>query len=682
MVETAIIITLLPLLAFVIQIFIGKRLPRQGDWVSITAIVIGLVLALKMFFTMIASGDPNFLVHESFRWITLGEFNIDLGFRLDSVSIIMFVVVTLVSSLVHIYSVGYMHGDPRYSRFFSYLSLFSFSMLGLIIWDNLFGIYMMWELVGLCSYLLIGFWFEKDSASNAGKKAFIVNRVGDFGFLIGLLIVFTQIGSFSLSEIAQGISNGTMSEGWLTAAGILLFCGAIGKSAQFPLHVWLPDAMEGPTPVSALIHAATMVAAGVYLVARISFMLSFDAMLVIAYVGGFTALFAATIAITQNDIKRVLAYSTVSQLGYMIMALGVGAYAAGFFHLVTHAMFKAGLFLGSGSVIHAMHHAQHELHIHDEDPNDIRYMGGFKEKMSKTYWTFLIFTLALSGIPFFSGFLSKDMILGGSLAFAMSQQNPVHYLLPFFGFAAAAITAFYMFRLVIRTFYGEPQRKDIYEHIHESPPTITYPLIILAVLSIFIFYTLPGINPFSAAHGWYDFLVQKPVSSVSTFLGYDINPITEHTEHTAHISAMIMSIIVAAFGILLAFSIYFWKKFDVEKLTEKMGILYKLSYNKYYFDEIYQATFVNGLLLWNRILNWFDNAIIDGLVNLSAWITRNFSFLSGKFDNSIIDGIVNEIANITQDTGKYLRKIQTGQIQTYIYAALLGAVTIIIIKIL
>ena len=682
MVETAIIITLLPLLAFVIQIFFGKRLPRQGDWVSISAIVISLILSFKLFFSMIGSYDPNFLVHESFRWITLGEFNIDLGFTLDSVAIIMLVVVSIVSSVVHIYSVGYMDSDPMYSRFFAYLSLFSFSMLGLVIWDNLFGIYMMWELVGLCSYLLIGFWFEKDSASDAGKKAFIVNRIGDFGFLIGILIVFSQIGSFSLSEIAQGISNGTMSEGWLTAAGILLFCGAIGKSAQFPLHVWLPDAMEGPTPVSALIHAATMVAAGVYLVARISFMLTFDSMMVIAYVGGFTALFAATIAITQNDIKRVLAYSTVSQLGYMIMALGVGAYAAGFFHLVTHAMFKAGLFLGSGSVIHAMHHAQHKLDIHDEDPNDIRFMGGFKEKMPKTYWTFLIFTLALSGVPFFSGFLSKDMILGGSLAFAMAHGNPIHYLLPFFGFTAAAITAFYMFRLVIRTFYGEPQRKDIYEHIHESPNTITIPLIVLATLSIFIFYTLPGLNPFSAGSGWYAYLVQQPVSSVSNFLGYDINAISDHTAHSAHVTAMMLSIFLAAFGIVLSFSIYFWKKFDVEKLTEKMGVLYKLSYNKYYFDEIYQATFVNGLLLWNRMLSWFDNAIIDGLVNLSAWITRNFAFLSGKFDNGIIDGIVNEIANLTQDSGKYLRKIQTGQIQTYIYAALLGAVVIILVKII
>lgn len=681
MIETAIIIVLLPLLAFVIQIFFGKKLPRQGDWVSIGAIVIGLLLSLKLFYKALQAYDPDFLIHEQFTWFTLGDFQIVLGFALDNMAIVMLVVVTLISSLVHIYSTGYMEGDPRYSRFFAYLSLFSFSMLGLVIWDNLFGIYMMWELVGLCSYLLIGFWFEKDSASNAGKKAFITNRVGDFGFLVGILIVFSSIGSFNFTDIAAGIEAGKISHGMLTAAGILLFCGAIGKSAQFPLHVWLPDAMEGPTPVSALIHAATMVAAGVYLTARIAFMLSFDAMLFVAYIGGFTALMAATIAITQNDIKRVLAYSTISQLGYMIMAIGVGSYAAGFFHLVTHAVFKAGLFLGSGSVIHAMHHSMHKLNMH-EDPNDIRFMGGFKNKMPRTYITFLIFTLALSGIPFMSGFLSKDLILGGSLAFAMSQSNPIHYLLPLFGFLAAAITAFYMFRLVIETFYGQPKNKEIYEHIHESPSNITVPLMILAVLSFFIFYTLPGINPFSSAHGWYDMLIVKPASSVTAFLGYDINPITEHTEHTAHIAAMILSIIVASLGILLAFTMYYWKKIDADKLTGRMGILYRLSYNKYYFDEIYQATAVNGLLLWNRFLAWFDAAIIDGLVNLSGWVTRNVSAFSGIFDNTVIDGMVNGLADITQDFGKNLRKIQTGQIQTYIYAAMLGAVIIIIVTII
>jgi NADH-quinone oxidoreductase subunit L len=682
MINTAITIVLLPLAAFVIQIFFGKRLPRKGDWVSIAAILGSLGLSLSLLVQMLSAYDPAFVVQSSFTWIDLGLFQIKLGILLDNLAIVMLVVVTLVSSLVHIYSTGYMEGDPRYNRFFAYLSLFSFSMLGLVIWDNLFGIYMMWELVGLCSYLLIGFWFEKDSASNAGKKAFITNRIGDFGFLIGLLIVVTQLGTFTFSEIADGIAAGNLSGTWLTAAGVLLFCGAIGKSAQFPLHVWLPDAMEGPTPVSALIHAATMVAAGVYLVARMSFMLSFDAMLVIAYVGGFTAIFAATIAITQNDIKRVLAYSTVSQLGYMIMALGVGSYTAGFFHLVTHAVFKAGLFLGSGSVIHAMHHSMHKLHIHDEDPNDIRLMGGFKNKMPATYYTFLIFTLALSGIPFMSGFLSKDAILGGTLAFALTQQNPVHFLLPVFGFVAAGITAFYMFRLVIMTFYGKPKREDIYEHIHESPKNITVPLMILAALSFFVFYTLPGFNPFSAAHGWFEYLIAQPASAVAMQLGHPVLHIDEHTAHSAHLWAMAFSILIAGTGILLGFALYMWKKVDVEALTQKMGKLYDLSFNKYYFDEMYDATFIKGTLAWNNFLSWFDQTIIDGLVNLSAWITRNVSSVSGIFDNGIIDGAVNGVADLTQDFGKYLRRVQTGQVQTYIFAALLGAIAIIVVSLL
>ncbi|HHJ52868.1 MAG TPA: NADH-quinone oxidoreductase subunit L [Caldithrix abyssi] len=678
MIQTALYIWLLPLAAFVINILIGKRLPRKGDWVSVSAIGISFVLSLILLFKMLANGDPNFMLHASVHWIDLGSFKIDMGIYLDNLAIIMVAAVSTVSFLVHVYSIGYMHGDPLYNRFFAYLSLFSFSMLGLVLWDNLFGIYMMWELVGICSYLLIGFYFTKDSAANAGKKAFITNRVGDYGFLIGLLIVFASLGTFNLLQIHQGISQGLLSGGWLTAAGVLLFAGAVGKSAQFPLHVWLPDAMEGPTPVSALIHAATMVAAGVYLMARLSFMLSFDAMLVVAYVGGFTAIFAATIAITQNDIKRVLAYSTISQLGYMIMAMGVGSYVAGFFHLVTHAMFKAGLFLGSGSVIHAMHHAMEKEGIHD-DPNDIRLMGGFKNKMPVTYWTFLIFSLALSGIPFFSGFLSKDAILGGTLAFAMSQSNPIHYLLPTFGFVAALITAFYMFRLIIKTFYGKPQKEELYRHIHESPKVMTVPLMVLAFLSIYFIYTLPSLNFINAEGGWFHHLIEKPISAVATQLGHAVYVITEHAEHAAHVYGIMISIVFALSGILLAFYLYFWKKVDVARLTEKIKPLYLLSFNKYYFDEIYNATLVKGLLLWNQMLAWFDLHIIDGIVNGSAWVMRNFSALDGLFDKYFIDGLVNAVADVIQDFGQSVRRIQTGQIQNYILGAVLGTVLIIIV---
>ncbi len=679
MITLALYIWLLPLLAFVIQIFFGKRLPRKGDWVSVGAIGISFVLAVVMFIRMLLHYDPEFASHAVIPWINAGTFKISMGMYVDNLTIVMAMVVATVSFVVHIYSIGYMEGDPRYNRFFAYLSLFSFSMFGLIFFDNLFGIFMMWELVGLCSYLLIGFYFEKDSASNAGKKAFITNRVGDWGFLIGLLIVFTTLGTFNLIDIHELVAQGKLSGGLLTAAGVLLFCGAIGKSAQFPLHIWLPDAMEGPTPVSALIHAATMVAAGVYLMARISFMLSIDAMLVVAYIGGFTSLFAATIAITQNDIKRVLAYSTISQLGYMIMAIGVGAYQAGFFHLVTHAMFKAGLFLGSGSVIHAMHHAMHKVGV-DEDPNDIRLMGGFKNKMPVTYYTFLIFTLALSGIPFFSGFLSKDAILGGTLAFAMAQSNPVHYLLPFFGFTAAIITAFYMFRLVIKTFYGKPKRPDLYEHIHESPKVMTGPLVTLASLSIWIVFTLPSVNPLTAEHGWYYHLVQKPETAVHGALAP--TEIPEHIEHVAHVNGMLISIVFALSGILLAFMFYFWKKWDVEALTKKIRPLYDLSYHKYYFDEIYNATFVRGLLLWNNMLAWFDGHIIDGIVNGSAFVVRNVSKFSGIFDLGFVDGLVNATARLINRVGQTARKIQTGQVQYYILGALAGLILIIVVTLI
>ena len=679
MIETALIIWLLPLAAFVIQILVGKRLPRKGDWLSVSAIGISFILSLWLLVQILLEYDPQFEITAAVPWIDLGpSFQLQMGIYLDNLAVVMTLVVTTVSFLVHVYSIGYMKGDPLYNRFFAYLSLFSFSMLGLVMWDNLFGIYIMWELVGICSYLLIGFYFEKDSASNAGKKAFITNRVGDFGFLIGLLIVFTALGTFNLAEIHNGISQGLLSGGLLTAAGVLLFAGAIGKSAQFPLHVWLPDAMEGPTPVSALIHAATMVAAGVYLMARLTFMLSFDAMLVVAYIGGFTAIFAATIAITQYDIKRVLAYSTVSQLGYMIMAIGVGSYVAGFFHLVTHAMFKAGLFLASGSVIHAVHHSMHKLDRHD-DPNDMRIMGAFKSKMPITHWVFVIFSLSLSGIPFFSGFLSKDAILGGSLAFAMSQSNPIHYLLPVFGFSAAAITAFYMFRLIIMTFYGKPQDEKIFEHIHESPRTITVPLITFAVLSFFIAYTLPSLNPFGAEGGWFAYLIQKPVSAVATALGHPVYEITEHAAHNAHISGIIISIVLALSGILLSFMFYFWKKVDVEALTEKIKPIYKLSFNKYYFDEIYHATIIKGLLVWNNMLAWFDNHIIDGLVNITAPIMRGISSIDGWFDRIVVDGLVNGVAAVTGIFGRGIREIQTGKLQNYILGAVLGTVLIIIL---
>ena len=376
-----------------------------------------LGISLAILFQSLGMEEPAVW---NFPWVDfgnvplIGHLTMELGIAVDHLTAIMLVVVTLVSTLVHFFSIGYMHGDVRYSRYFAYLGIFTFSMLMIVLTNNFFLIYVGWELVGLSSYLLIGHWYEKKSAADASKKAFIVNRVGDIGMFTGIMILYKTFHTFGFREIFEAMSSGNIPmgcEAWLTAAGILIFCGAVGKSAQFPLHVWLPDAMEGPTPVSALIHAATMVAAGVYLVARTFPMMTADALTVIAYTGAVTAFISATIAIAQNDIKKVLAYSTISQLGYMVMGLGVGAYTAGFFHLVTHAMFKAGLFLGSGSVIHAMHHALHHQHDHHTDPQDIRNMGGLKSKMPVTFAAFLMYTLAICGVPFTSGFLSKDEFL-------------------------------------------------------------------------------------------------------------------------------------------------------------------------------------------------------------------------------------------------------------------------------
>lgn len=675
LVNLSIAILFLPLIGFAIVVILGKRFPKLY-LLEVGILTIAFILSLIVMFSKL-SYFPKDIVSE-FTWITIGNaplngvINIDLGIKIDNITVLMLFVVNLISMLVHYYSIEYMHGDKRYTRYFSYLGLFTFSMLGIVLTHNILMMYIFWELVGVSSYLLIGFWFEKKSASDAGKKAFIVNRIGDIGMFLGILILFTNYHTFTFDTIFEQIKNGVIpfgSNAWLTAAGILIFMGAVGKSAQFPLHVWLPDAMEGPTPVSALIHAATMVAAGVYLVTRIFVLLTADAMLVIAVVGAFTSFIAATIAITQNDIKKVLAYSTVSQLGYMIMSLGVGAYAFAFFHLVTHAFFKASLFLGSGSVIHAMHHEQ-----------DIRNMGGLKKKMPLTYATFLISTLAISGVPFTSGFLSKDGILAGTLAFG---KLTGHWLIPIIAFTVAGMTAFYMFRLVLLTFHGEPRDHHKFDHAHESPKLMVVPLIILATLSIFIWYTP---NPIGANQGWFlkswvktpqqvipnetrfSFMVGKENHEVNVEENGEIVNSLEYTEtmHWAHYKAMFASLALAGLGILLAFMFYAWKKFDADKLAEKIKGLYNFSLNKWYLDELYDATAVSGTLNTGKGLSLFDQKIVDGAVNGSAWLTRFTSKLSGLFDTYVVDGLVNFSAFFSGFVGLNFRKLQTGKVQTYI----------------
>ncbi|MGH2574600.1 MAG: NADH-quinone oxidoreductase subunit L, partial [Ignavibacteria bacterium] len=450
---------------------------------------------------------------------------------------------------------------------------------------------------------------------------------------------------------------------WLTASGILIFCGAIGKSAQFPLHVWLPDAMEGPTPVSALIHAATMVAAGVYLIARTYAMMTADALTFIAYTGLISAFITATIAITQNDIKKVLAYSTVSQLGLMILALGVGSYTAAFFHLVTHASFKACLFLGAGSVIYGLHHEQ-----------DIRKMGGLKNKMPITYWTFLIAAMAISGVPLTSGFLSKDSILAGTMAFS-NLMGGINYIIPVASYIIAGLTAFYMFRLVLLTFHGEPKDEDKYKHCNESPKVMTIPLVILAALSLFFFYSF---NPIDADIGWFANYVPAPKTVVPENQRYDFQNtgelIYQETVNNLHYPAMGLSVLCAGLGILLAFTFYYWKKFNAEVVSEKIKPLYNFSLNKWYFDELYNATIVGGTILLSKIMKWFDDKIIDGAVNGSAFVTKQASSGSGKFDNGFVDGLVNLVGGVIMFFGLLFRKIQTGKIQNYLAYVLFGII--------
>lgn len=684
LVNLSVIILFLPLLGFTTLIFFGKKIPKL--YLFEVGILFGaLILSIFVMYGKLAYFIDSDIISK-FTWITFGaaplsgNVNIELGIKIDNLTVIMLFVVNLISSLVHLYSIEYMRGDKRYTRYFAYLGIFTFSMLGIVLTDNILMMYIFWELVGLSSYLLIGFWFEKKSAADASKKAFIVNRVGDIGMFLGILILFFNYKTFSFDSIFSQISSGILpfgSEAWLTAAGILVFMGAVGKSAQFPLHVWLPDAMEGPTPVSALIHAATMVAAGVYLVTRIFVMLTADAMLVIAVIGAFTSFIAATIAITQNDIKKVLAYSTISQLGYMIMSLGVGAYAFAFFHLVTHAFFKACLFLGSGSVIHAMHHEQ-----------DIRHMGGLRKKMPITYITFLISTLAISGVPLTSGFLSKDGILAGTLVFG---KLTGHWLIPFFGFTVAALTAFYMFRLVILTFHGEPRDRHKYDHAHESPFVMAAPLVVLAVLSIFIFYTP---NPFAPDAGWFlGSWVKTPeqVTPHTTRFDFMIPAETEahgHSEivnselytetmHWAHYPAMIMSLLLGGLGILIAFVFYQWRKIDVDKLTERIKPIYNFSLNKWYIDELYEATFIGQTLNFSKALAWFDNNIVDGIVNGSAHVTRFVSKLSGLFDTYVVDGLVNFSAFFSGFLGLTFKKLQTGKVQTYVVLVVFSVIILL-----
>ncbi|GBF11827.1 NADH-quinone oxidoreductase subunit L [Tepidibacillus infernus] len=585
MFEIAWLIPLFPLISFVLLVAFGRQLKEGAAYVGIVSLLASFALALGVFIQKLG-GAENYLYN--IDWLKVGDKTFTMGFEINELNAMMLFVVTLVSLMVHIYSKGYMHGDERFPVFYSYLALFTFSMLSLVISPNLLQAYIFWELVGATSFLLIGFYYFKPSARAAAKKAFITTRIGDLGIFIGISLIFWKTGTFDYAGVFEAAESGALAPGFITLVAILLFFGAVGKSGQFPLHIWLPDAMEGPTPVSALIHAATMVAAGVYLVARTYplFEASQTAMMTVAIIGGFTSIFAASIGLVQNDIKRVLAYSTVSQLGYMMLALGSFGYIAGVFHLFTHAFFKALLFLAAGSVIHSV------------GTQDIKEMGGVGKDMKITRAVFLIGALAIAGVPGLSGFFSKDEIL-------MAAWESGNGILFWLALIAAIMTAFYMFRLYFLTFTGKPRHNN--HHVHESPFNMTFPMMILAGLAIVSgYFVYAGFGEYLGAEG----------------------TIAEEVHGPGWIMAL--SIIAAFFGIALAWVMY--GRNNKVKTDEPVG-LHKLLYNKYYVDEAYQAGVIRPYTIFGYILKFFDHYVVGGLVQLTAYISVAIGKLGARLQN-------------------------------------------------
>ncbi len=581
------LIPVLPLAAFIVTLLVGKWwIKDQAHWLPILAMAGSLGLSIAAFLQIRGAEEP--VVVELWRWFSVGSFQVPFSLHVDQLTTVMCMVVSGVGLLIFIYSKGYMHGDTGYYRFFAYMSLFAFSMFMLVMAGNYLLLYFGWEAVGLCSYYLIGYYYHKPEAASAGKKAFLVNRVGDFGFGLGVMLIFLTFGTLDYTGVFEQVEAGMAGQGVLLGIALLLFMGAMGKSAQFPLHVWLPDAMEGPTPVSALIHAATMVTAGVYLVARsaVIFASSPTAMLVVGAIGTFTAIFAAVIGICQKDIKKVLAYSTVSQLGYMFMALGVGAWAVAIFHLMTHAFFKALLFLGAGSVIHALGGEQ-----------DMDKMGGLAKRIPATYYTLVAGALALSGIFPLAGFWSKDDILGATW-------REGKYIFWAVGLIAAFITAFYTFRMIFLTFFGRSRMdEETDKHVHESPWAMIVPLVVLAVASVLGgFLGLPG------RLGALQSFLEPVFSPANHILG-----VHEHSLSAMDYILMVISLLVAMAGIVLAWVFYVRRPLLPYAAGRKLAPLYKVVYNKFYVDEFYDATVVRLSVDGSRWLwHHFDELVIDG----------------------------------------------------------------------
>jgi NADH-quinone oxidoreductase subunit L len=604
------LVLFLPLLAAALITLFTQHDRKLSAGLSIGAVVAGFVLSV--IFISGAGWEPA--SRESVaNWLTIGDFQVDFDLRFDPLSLLMMLIVTGVASAIHIYSWGYMSEDRAFARYFACLSLFTFSMLGIVLANNFVMLFIFWELVGVSSYLLIGFWFEKPSAADAGKKAFITNRLGDFGFILGILIVWAMLGSVNFAVLQEKLAGSPGALGTVgTLAGLLIFCGAMGKSAQFPLHVWLPDAMEGPTPVSALIHAATMVAAGVYMLCRVFFLLNAPALEAIAWIGGFTALLSALIAVQQNDIKRILAYSTLSQLGYMVMGVGLHGPTEAMYHLSTHAFFKALLFLGAGSVIIALHHEQ-----------DIWKMGGLRQRMPVTFWTFMAGTLALAGLWPFSGFFSKDSIL----AKAAEKSAPLFLL----GALVAALTTFYMFRLVLVVFFGAGKSESA-EHAHESPGVMAWPLRVLAVFSI-----IGGFIGLESIYG-----KQSPAGEAESAFSFGQQLFLPFTHSPL---AAFSGLFAALLGFGAAYALY--RQAATDPLPEKLGVAARWMRERFYLDELYEATVIRLHDFLAAIADWIDRWIIAGLA-------------------------VRGTHGTTELVGRALRLLQTGNLQTYAFLFALG----------
>jgi NADH-quinone oxidoreductase subunit L len=679
-------VILLPLLVSIFLFIAQKALTKKiAGTIAILAAVTYFILALSLF---IHSGDAreSQIYSFSFKWISLpGLSSIDAGFYLNFIARIMLLIITGISLLVQVFSLEYMKHDKGYNRYYAYLSFFTFSMIGIVMSGNLLLIFIFWELVGFASYLLIGFWFTKSSAIAASKKAFIVNRVGDMGFLLGILIVWSVFKTLDLQELIGIAQANSIDSPILFLAGLGLFAGCIGKSAQFPLQIWLPDAMEGPTPVSALIHAATMVAAGVFLLARIFFLLNVDALTVIAFIGAITAFMGAYAALTQNDIKKVLAFSTISQLGYMVMGMGVGAYQASLFHLITHAFFKAGLFLSAGSVIHALHESTQHFQDEDLDVQDMRNMGGLRTKLPVTFTAYCITAASLVGLPFFSGFLSKDALIAGSIGWSNVMNERIgfiSYFIPFLALATVLLTAFYMGKQIILLFLGElrlsksaPLQKHIELPIHENGLAIKIPLIILSLFSLFLPFSL---NPIDVGNS----VIFKNLSEDIMHLGSktEFIKILSSESHHSHYIALIISLACALAGLFYAGKLYLNK--EMKWGPRSQNPLLKISRNNWYLDRIYHKTLIALVTRLSVYSRRIDQNVIDPFLHFLGYFTVIFSLFVKTFDKIFVDGIVNLSVYLTGRVGVLSKSLQGGRIQYYFIIALLSLIFIIYLTII